>query len=343
MRRWRIAAWLVMVVCLAGYAGAATAPWLLDRPLNPVDGAGVPAVKIVEIPDGASLRQVAALLEREQLIAHRWVFVLLDKLSHTRRAVRTGEYALHAGMRPSEILSDLHRGHVLLHSVTIPEGYSVAQIAQTFEVKGLGRAEDIKRLAQDREFIQTLGLTVPSLEGYLFPDTYHFARNVSSKEILSAMVEGLRRVFTADLQTRAAELRMSFHEVLTLASVIEKETGAGEERQYVSSVFHNRLKQRIPLQSDPTVIYGIKNFDGNLRKKDLSSSSPYNTYRIRGLPPGPIASPGTQAIRATLFPAPTRYLYFVSRNDGTHYFSSTLTEHERAVDRFQRRPHRKIS
>jgi UPF0755 protein len=343
MTRWRCLALFVSIVCFAGYAGLVTAPRLLDRPLDPDQTAAGAGLKVVEIPDGASLRQVATILEQQGLIANRWALVLLEKLSHSRQTVRSGEYALHAGMRPSEILAELHHGHVLLHSVTIPEGYSISQIAQGYQQKGLGRTDELERLAHDRSFIQSLGLTVESLEGYLYPDTYRFARRVSSKEILTAMVEGLRRAFTADLQARAAELKLSLHEVLTLASVIEKETGAGEERPFVSSVFHNRLRQRIPLQSDPTVIYGIKNFDGNIRKKDLSSPSPYNTYRVRGLPPGPIASPGIQSIRATLFPASTKYLYFVSRNDGTHFFSATLAEHERAVDQFQRRPRRKVS
>ncbi len=343
MTRWRSLALGIALIGFAGYAGMAAAPWLLDRPLAASQDGGVPPITVVEIPDGASLRQVAVILEQQGLIASRWSLILLEKLSRSRQVVRSGEYALHAGMKPSEILAELHQGRVLLHSVTIPEGFTIAQIAQTFEQKGLGRAEELEHLAHDRAFIQSLGLTVDSLEGYLFPDTYRFARRVSSKDILTAMVEGLRRAFTADLQGRAAELRLSLHEVLTLASVVEKETGAGEERPFVSSVFHNRLRHQIPLQSDPTVIYGLKHFDGNIRKKDLSSSSPYNTYRVRGLPPGPIASPGIDAIQATLFPASTKYLYFVSRNDGTHHFSSTLAEHERAVDKFQRRPHRKVS
>ena len=343
MTRWRYLALCLAVMCFAAYAGLASVPWLLDRPLVAPRGGSVSPVTVVEIPDGASLRQAAALLEQQKLIANRWSLILLEKLNHSRQPVRAGEYALHAGMRPSEILAELHQGHVVLHSVTIPEGFTITQIAQTFEQKGLGHAEEMERLAHDRAFIQSLGLTVDSLEGYLYPDTYRFARRVSSKEILAAMVESLRRAFSADLQARAAELRLSLHEVLTFASVVEKETGTAEERPFVSSVFHNRLQHKIPLQSDPTVIYGLKNFDGNIRKKDLSSPSPYNTYRMRGLPPGPIASPGIEAIRATLFPASTKYLYFVSRNDGTHYFSSTLAEHERAVDKFQRHPHRKSS
>lgn len=151
------------------------------------------------------------------------------------------------------------------------------------------------------------------------------------------MVAGLRNVLTPDLLQRAQDLQMSLHQVLTLASVVEKETGAESERPLIASVFHNRLQRHIPLQSDPTVIYGLDHFDGNIRKKDLESPSPYNTYRVLGLPPGPIANPGLGSIRAVLYPASTKHLYFVSRNDGTHQFSATLAEHNLAVDKYQRR------
>jgi UPF0755 protein len=211
------------------------------------------------------------------------------------------------------------------------------ELAQDFAQRGVADPEDLIRLAHDREFIRSLAIEASSLEGYLFPDTYRFARRTKPKEILTEMVQGLRRVLTPELRQRAQEIHMSLHQVLTLASVIEKETGATEEREFISAVFHNRLKRGIPLQSDPTVIYGLESFDGNLRRRDLDSKSPYNTYRVRGLPPGPIANPGLGSIRAALYPAPTRHLYFVSRNNGTHQFSSTLAEHNQAVDKYQRR------
>jgi UPF0755 protein len=156
-----------------------------------------------------------------------------------------------------------------------------------------------------------------------------------------AMVEQLRQEVGPDLHARMQELKMTMHEMLTLASVIEKETGSGSERPEISAVFHNRLKKHIPLQSDPTVIYGLPAFDGNIHKKDLSSPSPYNTYRVQGLPPGPIANPGIQAIRAALYPSDSHSLYFVSRNDGTHQFSATLIEHNKAVEKYQKRPFRR--
>jgi UPF0755 protein len=277
------------------------------------------------------------MLENERLIASQWGFEILGRLTWADRRIPAGEYALHAGMGPTEILRQLRTGHVVHYPVTIPEGYTVAQIASLFEQKGLADKAEFLGLAHSRDFIRTQRLDVSSLEGYLFPNTYHVARHATSKEIINTMVADLWQAFTPELRARAKDINLSVHQVLTLASVIEKETSVEGEREMISAVFHNRLRRKIPLQSDPTVIYGLKTYDGNLRKRDLASASPYNTYRVRGLPPGPIANPGARSIRAALFPAPTTFLYFVSRNDGTHVFSSTLAEHNRAVNKYQRR------
>lgn len=300
-----------------------------------------PPSKVVVIPDGSTFQQVAALLEQEQLIKSGSVFVLFGKSQSADRKVHAGEYELNPGMTPAEILSKLLNGQVLLHSLTIPEGLTITQIADVASQQGLTDREEFLRLAKDREFIASLGIKAETLEGYLYPDTYKFPSPIKAREVLVAMVEQLRQVVGPDLLARMQELKMTMHEVLTLASVIEKETGSGGERPEISAVFHNRLKQHIPLQSDPTVIYGLPAFDGNLHKKDLSSPSPYNTYRVQGLPPGPIANPGIQAIRATLYPSDSRSLYFVSRNDGTHQFSATLIEHNKAVEKYQKRPFRR--
>jgi UPF0755 protein len=247
-------------------------------------------------------------------------------------------------MRPRDILSKLRTGQVVLHPVTIPEGFTIAQIAEVLDLKGVTDIKEFVRLAHDPDFILTaLKLELPSLEGYLFPNTYHIARHTTAKDVITVLVENMWRIFTPEFRARAQDIHMTVHEVLTLASVIEKETGVDEERELVSSVFHNRLKRGIPLQSDPTVIYGMSLFDGNLKKRDLDKVGPYNTYRVAGLPPGPIANPGEHSIRAALYPAPTPYLYFVSRNNGTHEFSATLAEHNRAVEKYQRQPVRRIS
>jgi len=300
-----------------------------------------PPSKVVVIPDGSTFQHVATQLEREGLIRSSIFFVYFGKFQSADRKVHAGEYELNPGMTPGEILTMLLNGHVLLHSLTIPEGLTFVQIAELASQDGFTDRAEFLRLAKDRTFVESLGIKAETLEGYLYPDTYKFPRGIKTREVLVAMVEQLRQVVGPDLLARMQELHMTLHEVLTLASVIEKETGSGSERPEISSVFHNRLKKHIPLQSDPTVIYGLPSFDGNLHKKDLSSPSPYNTYLVQGLPPGPIANPGIQAIRATLYPSNSQFLYFVSRNDGTHHFSATLIEHNKAVEKYQKRPFRR--
>lgn len=270
-------------------------------------------------------------------------FIVLGKSKAADRKLHPGEYELNAAMSAEEILTKLLAGRVVLHPITIPEGFTMAMIAQLLGQLNITDMTEFLRLARDQEFIASLGIQAVSLEGYLFPETYHFARWTKAKDVIRTMVDGVKRAWTPEFQSQAKQLHLTLHEVLTLASVVEKETGVQDERELIAAVFHNRLRRRIPLQSDPTVIYGLAAFDGNLRKRDLSSSSPYNTYRIQGLPPGPIASPGMQSIRATLFPSRASYLYFVSRNDGTHYFSSSLEEHNKAVEKFQKQPFRKQS
>lgn len=329
---------LLLIVILGGVAGYQMIRWAEGPRVSPADH---PPTKVVMISDGAPFQQVAALLEREELIRSRQAFVFLGKMQEAERKIHPGEYELNAAMAPAEILAKLLAGRVLLHSVTIPEGYTIKQIADVFAEHGLAEREEFIRVVSDKSFIKSLGVSADRLEGYLYPDTYRFPRRTSGKEIIRTMVDQLGHVMTPEWQARAKDLQMTVHEVLTLASVIEKETGAGDERPHISSVFHNRLRKKIPLQSDPTVIYGLPHFDGNLRKKDLSDPSPYNTYRWPGLPPGPIASPGAGSIRAALYPMLSPDLYFVSKNDGTHQFSATLVDHNKAVEKYQKRPFRR--
>ena len=300
-----------------------------------------PPSKIIVVTSGSTFQQVATLLDAAGLIKSRSAFLWLGRAQEAERKIQPGEYELHAAMPPADILAKLLSGRVLLHSVTIPEGYTISQIADVLEGQGITDRAEFVRLAHDKTFMKTLGVPAESVEGYLYPDTYRFPRSTAGKDVIKAMVDQLNHVLSEEWNGRAKELHFTMHEVLTLASVIEKETGSADERPHISSVFHNRLKKRIPLQSDPTVIYGLPNFDGNLRKKDLSHPSPYNTYRWAGLPPGPIASPGAESIRATLYPATTPDLYFVSKNDGTHHFSATLVQHNQAVEKYQKRPFRR--
>lgn len=297
------------------------------------------AVKTFEIADHEPLAQVATRLEREGLIRNRTYFVAFGRLTGSERALKPGEYALSTSMRPLEVLEKFRRGTVVLHPITIPEGLNARQIAQVLDAAGLAPREEILRLVESPSFIQSLGVDQFSIEGYLFPNTYYFAKRLPAEAIVRHMVDHFRSEFSPVWDARAAELGFTRHQVVTLASIIEKETAAAAERPLISAVFHNRLRKRIPLQSDPTVIYPMMEFDGNLRKVDLIRDSPYNTYRRRGLPPGPIANPGRAALEAALYPASVDYLYFVSKNDGTHQFSRTLREHNAAVDRYQRRGH----
>jgi UPF0755 protein len=331
---------VLVTVILAGLAGYQVLRWA-QSPIRSTSPK--PPSHIIVIPEGSTYQQVAAILKREQLIRSRWAFLWLGKIREIDRKVQPGEYELDGSMAPKEILAKLMAGRVVLHPVTIPEGYTLTQIAEVLAAQNVTDTNEFTRLVRDRPFITTLGIEADSLEGYLFPETYLFARGTKAKDVIKAMVEGLNRVWGNELQAQAARMNLSLHQVLTLASVIEKETGVKDERELIAAVFHNRLRKKIPLQSDPTVIYGLPAFDGNIHKRDLSSLSPYNTYRVPGLPPGPIGSPGAHSLHAALFPAQASYLYFVSRNDGTHHFSSTLAEHNQAVEKYQKQPFRKHS
>ncbi len=320
---------LASLLLVAGLSGVLFL--LLNQPIGESSQA-----RIIEIPKGLSFHQIAEHLQSENLIAHEWFFSGVARLKGEDRKIIPGEYELHAGMRPTEILSKLVEGRIYYHTVTIPEGFTIEQIANLLAAKELTDRAAFLRLTRDPNLIRSLKLHVSSLEGYLFPDTYFFSRPTLPDVIIRTLVRRFWEVFSPALQARTRDLDMTIQEVLTLASVIEKETGLSQERPLVSGVFHNRLRKNIPLQSDPTVIYALKDFDGNIRKEDLLVESPYNTYLVAGLPPGPIANPGEEAIRAALFPTPTDFVYFVSRNDGSHEFSSTLAEHNHAVEKYQR-------
>ena len=292
----------------------------------------------LEITPGMTLNKISTLLEDRELVGNSLSFQLLAYLQEKQGQIQVGEYELSPSMTPIDILEVVTSGKTILHSVTIPEGYRITEIAALLEKKGLVEADKFILETQEKELIDSLGIVGDSVEGYLFPDTYNFSKNTSEKKIVQKFLEVYReKVSKHDLKKRAQSINYSFHQIITLASLIEKETGVDEERKLISSVFHNRLKKNMLLQTDPTVIYAIDNFDGNIRKKDLKIDSPYNTYMHRGLPPGPIASPGIKSIIAALEPSESDYLYFVSRKDGSHQFSSNLPDHNRAVQKYQLR------
>ena len=292
--------------------------------------------KVIEIPEGATFSAASDLLKREGLITSRVYFRLLGLWTHSEKKIKPGEYAVHTAMRPMDLLDLLVRGKILQHQVVIPEGSTARQIAKILEEAKLADAEAFMKVVEDPSLMAEFGIEGESLEGYLFPDTYEFAKRTPPQEIVKRMVTQFQTVYGEPFRRRADQIGMTLREVVTLASIIEKETGNPSERGLISAVFHNRLKKKMRLQSDPTVIFALTDFNGNLTKKDLGAASPYNTYRFIGLPPGPIANPGKDALYAALYPADVDYLYFVSKNDGTHFFSKNLREHNGAVNRYQR-------
>ncbi len=292
--------------------------------------------RIVEIPQGVSFRVVTNILIKNGIIRDARGMDLLAWLTGSYRSVKAGEYELSPSMSAYQVLDVLVKGRVKEYVVTFPEGYSIKEIARTLARRGLVDEEEFIKKAMSREFARSLGLPGPTLEGYLFPDTYRFTKNMGVEGIIRKMTERFKTIYDGELKELARKRGMTMKEVVTLASIIEKEAGSRAEMRDISAVFHNRLKKGYRLESDPTVIYGIPDFDGNLTRKHLRTWTPYNTYLIYGLPPGPIASPGRDALRAALDPSPSDYLYFVSKNDGTHHFSRTLREHNMAVERYQK-------
>ncbi len=289
------------------------------------------------IAPGSTLQQVAQTLVVEDILTSVQPFRFWAQFTGQDRSIQSGEYILETPLTPRRVLETLTQGQIIHRSVTIPEGLTLKQIAKRLEDHGFGPQERFLSLSTSPQFLAKWNLQEYGPEGYLYPDTYFFLKQSSAADILGRMVARLSEVFTPAMQQQAQELGFSRHEVLTLASLVEKETGAAEERPLIAGVFHNRLRQNIPLQCDPTVIYGIPNFDGNLTRRHLRTPTAYNTYLFTGLPPGPIANPGLAAIQAVLSPSATNYLYFVARGDGTHVFSSRLADHNRAVRRFQKR------
>ena len=293
------------------------------------------AEKIVEILPGQRFSAVLERLKNEGIVDDPVRFRVIARFKDYDRQIKAGEYLLSLSMSPLEILENIAKGKTYLHRLTIPEGYTLRQIAAAVSQAGLGEEAEFTRLVSDQEFIKKTGIRADSLEGYLFPDTYFFPKSNGIPNIIITMIKRFRAVFTAEWEKRAQEIGFSVHEIVTLASIIEKETGIPAERPLISSVFHNRLKRKMRLQTDPTVIYGIADFDGNLTRKHLQTPTPYNTYQINGLPPGPIASPGERSLHAALWPAETAWLYFVSKGDSTHEFSANLEDHNRAVRKYQ--------
>lgn len=296
------------------------------------------AEQYVEILPGAQADAIAQRLIDAGVVQDRWSFRFALWQSGSDRHLQAGEYRFDRPLTAIEVAEKLVRGQVHLRPITFPEGLTIADMARIFEAEGFGSAASFIEASDRSALVAALDPDAPNLEGYLFPDTYALPRDATAGDLVRLMVERFERAFDEDLRRRAAERELSIREVVTLASIIQAETAKLEERGLVSAVFTNRLRLGMALQCDPTVIYALRLaglYDGNLTREDLDFDSPYNTYRYAGLPPGPIAAPGGELIHAALHPADVGYLYFVSRNDGSHVFASSLREHNRNVQEYQ--------
>lgn len=294
---------------------------------------------VYEVTPGKGFNSIAMELEQKGLLKNSLFFTAYARLTGDRAKVKVGEYLLRTNMKPREILEVITSGKSIARSFTVSEGLSIYEISELYQRQGFGTAEEFMTWVRNPQLIQALlNENVDSLEGYLFPETYMLTKYTDTKALITNMVRRFLYVYN-EVIPQAAIQGMSRHQIVTLASIIEKETGAPEERPLISSVFHNRLLKRMRLQTDPTVIYGKAERTGkleiNITRLDLTTPTRYNTYVISGLPPGPIANPGREALLAAVKPASSPYLFFVSQNDGTHIFSEDYSNHNKAVRKFQ--------
>lgn len=334
----RLGIFLFLVLAAAG-AFAAWVRWEVSRPYK---GYAAPNT-FVDIPRGTSRRGIAVLLQQNRVVRSRIAFEAYSRWEK-RHTLQAGEYMFDQPVSAREAFWKIASGRVYVHTVAVPEGWTMFEIAEALERDGLCRRDDFLAAARDPSLVRDLAPGARNLEGFLFPATYQFSRHTTPKEIAATMVEHFRAVWAPLAQSDPAGIggpgnSLPVQKVVEMASLVERETPRPEERPLVASVFYNRLKQGYLLQCDPTVQYALAlagRFTPSLRPEDLRVDSPYNTYLHRGLPPGPIANPGEASLRAALDPAHTDYLYFVANTQGGHFFSSTLAEHNRNVVRYRR-------
>jgi UPF0755 protein len=317
---------LITVLLVIVLAAGGSAAWLVHVPVTP------PANTSLLLRPGYSTRRIAAELKKAGVIRSAFAFRLWHEL-HPKPSLKAGEYRFESAASFPQVYDRIARGDIYFHVVTIPEGYTMFDVAKAIEDAGLGSAADFLHVAQDQtRLISDLAPQATSLEGYLFPNTYQFTRTQSMPEMLAMMVHQFRLV--AEQIGLTSGLNSDVPKIVTMASIVEKETAAPEERPRVASVYYNRLAQRMPLDADPSVIYAELldgTYQGSLHHADMAVNSPYNTYRFPGLPPGPIGNPGRSSLQAALHPDSTDFLYFVSDGNGHHRFARSLAEHNRNV------------
>jgi UPF0755 protein len=291
--------------------------------------------KRVEIRRGLRTAAILQQLQKEGVLRDEWIPLVYMKLLRSSDSLKAGVYEFDKPLSAVDVVDKLARGEVILASITIREGLDRFAIAKIFAGEGFGSEEEWKKITDEADLVRDIAPDATSLEGYLFPDTYKFDPGTPVTTIVKSMVTNFRKHWGEEMAFITTGLNP--HQTVTLASIVETEAQLAQERPVVASVYVNRVRRRMLLGADPTVIYAMKlagRWNGNIRKGDLQIDSPYNTYRTPGLPPGPIANPGIASLRAA--PATTPYLYFVARNDGSHVFATNIDEHNRNVEKFQR-------
>jgi len=335
MRKVITPAIVLLFLLFAGAGAAAVFVWQrIHEPYKSFDA----AEQFLEVPPGMGTAAIGRRLIEAGLVRDELTFRAALWWTGRSQDLQAGEYRFDRAMTPVDVIGRLARGDVYARLLTFPEGLTIHEMSQVYENRGFGSASSFLMAARDGSLIHDLDPGAVDLEGYLFPETYSLTRETSAQRLVRLMVDRFRAVYTDDLRRSAQVQGLTTRQLMTLASLVEKETGKPEERPLVAAVYRNRLKIGMGLQADPTVVYALQKagrYDGNIRRSDLAFDSPYNTYRYAGLPPGPIAAPGKASVEATLMPASVSYLYFVSRNDGSHVFSDTLAEHNRNVREFQ--------
>lgn len=326
--------WLLLIgVLIVGGGGW----WIYSQTIEPYRGYSEPEI-FVDIPPGSSTATIGSRLVEAGVVRDTRTFQVALWISGRSRSLRAGEYRFDTPLHALDVIDKIARGDVYRRRLTFREGLTVAEMAQVFEERGFGNAADFREAAQNAALIQDLDPEARDLEGYLFPETYALPRGTTAAAVVAQMVDGFKNALTPEIRSNATAAGLSVRQLVTLASLVEKETGTASERPLVAAVYSNRMKIGMGMQADPTVIYALQKagrYDGNLRREDLQFDSPYNTYRYAGLPPGPIAAPGKASLEAAAKPADVDYLYFVSKNDGSHVFASTLDEHNKNVYTWQ--------
>jgi UPF0755 protein len=326
---------LLGVVAAVAVGGAAW--WLRTQALVPYRGYQA-AEQFVDVPSGLGPRTIGARLVEAGVVKDALTFRVALWLTGRARELQAGEYRFDGALSAVEVVNRIADGAIFTRPVTFREGLTIEEMATVYAESGLGTREAFLAAARDPSIIRALDPEATDLEGYLFPDTYLVPRKAPATTLVAQMVRGFRAALPAELIAKAAADGLSVRQVVTLAALVERETAQDEERPLVAAVYRNRHRIGMGMQADPTVIYALQKagrWDGNLSRDDLRFDSPYNTYRYGGLPPGPIAAPGRRALEAVVSPAAVDYLYFVSKNDGTHVFATTLTEHNRNVLQWQ--------